>query len=61
MDPDEALSLLREAVREARADLDVQGYVNRGEVEVLLERVEALDDWLSRGGTLPQAWARSTR
>ena len=55
MDPDEALKRLRELTQnvlrlaelgEDNAELGVE----------LAEQVEALDEWISKGGFLPKAW-----
>lgn len=57
MDPNEALRMIREAVELMRetpntiADADTYERVHR-----LMDSVEALDEWLSRGGFLPDAW-----
>lgn len=61
MDPNETLRRLREKVREARADAEVQGYVNLGDAVAVLEYFAALDEWLSKGGFLPEAWRPVTR
>ena len=53
MDPNEALAIIRAAAERYRDDLST-------EVEDLapaLEAFEALDEWLSKGGFLPGAWA----
>ncbi len=50
MDPDKCLEELRELVITAAEAGD--GSFN----EKLLEKFEALDQWLCRGGFLPKAW-----
>ena len=53
MDPDAALLLLRAETQAATEENDA--------VEVLARMVElfqGLDDWLSKGGFLPQDWQR---
>lgn len=57
MDPDEALQQLREALSVAREA--AEGDSNDAEIEAWQEVgdcVEALDDWLSKGGFLPGGW-----
>lgn len=51
MDPDFTLA---EMIREARAD---QSEFHDG-IHRLAELTLALDEWLRRGGFLPQAWER---
>lgn len=48
MDPDKALAELREALQELANDPDAW--------EDVIEKFEALDGWLSKGGFLPKAW-----
>jgi hypothetical protein len=57
MDPNEALRRLRAAIARARQLAD--GDSNDAEIEAwqeVGEYVQALDDWLSKGGFLPNAW-----
>lgn len=55
MDPNQAL----ENIRTARVNLDsVDGDTLTPDVELLLESVNALDVWLSKGGFLPDEWRR---
>jgi hypothetical protein len=69
MDPDETLARIRELVatyneavdeRDAENETvkDYEGYEDTllGVVEVLPGLVEALDEWLSKGGFMPEAW-----
>ncbi|ALF00656.1 hypothetical protein SEA_SLIMJIMMY_145 [Mycobacterium phage SlimJimmy] len=51
MDPNEALALIRQAVK--------SGEENEESVEVglLVDVIGGLDRWLSAGGFLPAAWA----
>lgn len=51
MDPDACLARIREA---AEADR-MQG----PPYDSLAELVQAMDEWLSKGGFLPQAWAEN--
>jgi hypothetical protein len=53
MDPNAALSFIRELATEA---------LNSGDDSLAfkaLERFEELDEWLSRGGFLPTSWAEN--
>lgn len=53
MDPDEALT----RIRETRADLFANGEPYDEEtVRVLLETLDGLDVWLTKGGFPPKAW-----
>lgn len=47
MDPDEALKRIR-----ALYDADHDSYT----AEELIDLIQGLDEWLSRGGFLPKAW-----
>jgi hypothetical protein len=54
VDPNATLARLRELARRC-----VQGaLVDRMETEEMAELFEALDTWITRGGFLPEAWAR---
>ena len=59
MDPDVALEVARESAAGIMAALDSE---NAAEIlmyaEMLAERFQALDEWLTRGGFLPAAWQR---
>lgn len=57
MDPDIILAELRELAEDYR-----HGAVTEAAIETVIERFEALDGWLSKGGFLPFNWreARST-
>lgn len=54
MDPDETLKQIRQLVKE----YNQPGWLDRCDVEQLVELVEALDLWLSKGGFLPAAWRK---
>jgi hypothetical protein len=56
MDPNAALAKIHSILR-AHAGDDVLTLTTE-ETETLFNHIEALDGWLSRGGFLPQAWAR---
>jgi hypothetical protein len=55
MDPN---SNLRDQLNIARSVLAVKGEHSYGAVR-LAELVEALDDWITRGGFLPERWRES--
>lgn len=57
MDPDAALQLVRDGIVELRAA--AEGDSNDAEIEAaheLADAVQALDEWLSKGGFLPADW-----
>lgn len=59
MDPNEALSTLRRAIRDFRlaedaSDADV--YLMLEHAATMAEHFEALDGWLRKGGVLPLSW-----
>lgn len=60
MDPDEALAKLREALQ-----LYYRRYRDKGtgleEADQMADGIEALDDWLSRGGFLPEDWSKNRK
>ena len=62
MDPDTTLAEIRSVLArlaEIRSVLAPVGATDDGSVDDLLglaERVEALDDWVSKGGFLPTDW-----
>lgn len=59
MDPDLALQILREALNVAREA--AEGDSNDVEVEAwqaVGDAFENLDNWLSKGGALPESWWR---
>lgn len=53
MDPNEALNIIRDYVQQCWADGIPLGSAGQ---EDLFEHIVALDNWLSRGGFLPDAW-----
>lgn len=55
MDPDENL---KEQRRIAKSVLDCEGDCDSGDLVRLCELVQALDEWISKGGFLPKRWAR---
>lgn len=61
MDPNEALKGLRRSIKNARESGELED--NEAEYAALqgvFEYAEALDEWLSRGGFLPDAWNQPT-
>lgn len=54
MDPNMTLHELRELCGEALAE---SGNKRADLVDEIAERFDALDQWLSRGGFVPSAWA----
>lgn len=48
MDPDEALRNIRSLIKQATHHSDIAA--------LLMEQFEALDEWLSKGGALPEDW-----
>jgi hypothetical protein len=57
MDPDAALARLRELLAPAAVDA-----LGDDETSAVLDEVcdlfDGLDNWISKGGVLPKAWAR---
>lgn len=60
MDPNAALAELRTLTERclATGDTDPLPPAWIADAVTALERVEALDDWLRHGGSLPDRWAR---
>lgn len=56
MDPNEVLRLIRESVAELR-NSDDDNTLDGSQVGQLVDAIEALDEWLTKGGFLPSAWA----
>jgi hypothetical protein len=54
MDPDECLKQIRDLIMRVNAADDRGDF--EGFAADLAEHVEALDEWLSKGGFLPDAW-----
>lgn len=55
MDPNETLRLMREALEDSSL---LEGDAADRAREDVCEYVRALDEWLTKGGFLPDAWAR---
>ena len=56
MDPNEALKAIRILVKSILSD-ETDGNDGQDLVD-LAEHVQALDEWLSKGGFLPDSWQR---
>ena len=57
MDPNEALKKARAALTACRKANDEGRYDDeRDEAESALSHFEALDEWLTKGGFMPDAW-----
>lgn len=54
MDPDEALRLARRAAEQLHAADTVERQAEAG--TVLAEAFDGLDEWITRGGFLPEPW-----
>lgn len=63
MDPNAALEGIRERVNALTADTDMGGVLTASEfIETALELAHlanSLDEWLSKGGFLPDEWRRN--
>ena len=57
MDPNEALRRIREIV-EKTYDKEMSSASVEEMFNDLVDHFEALDDWLTKGGFLPNAWIR---
>lgn len=58
MDPNDALEQLRDELRRVNYDRGWDGDLYVAGRDAWAEPFEALDNWLSRGGFLPDAWKR---
>lgn len=54
MDPNEALRQLRLTIKQMRVDTDPA--IRQAHADEIAEYFEALDEWLTRGGFLPEDW-----
>ena len=52
MDPNAALAELRKFIDMSGIDISI------GDVIEILDLIEALDEWLTKGGCLPKEWDR---
>lgn len=61
MDPNETLKRIREKCAALRSVWDEEvPLISDGDVRELLELVEALDQRLTKGGSMPRAWERKS-
>lgn len=56
MDPDTTLSIIRELVQSL--DPKYLDYSDGEDVAQLIKAIDSLDEWIIKGGFLPQAWER---
>lgn len=56
MDPNATLVSIREFVQEITTDLDRGEDPDYHDIDGLVDHVNALDEWLSKGGYLPADW-----
>lgn len=61
MDVNKTLATIRECVGELRSQDDDGTLDSDSQTGALLEAIESLDEWLSRGGFLPDAWKENGR
>jgi len=57
MDPNETLRVLRLTIAQMRVDEHPD--IRRAHADEIAEYFEALDEEMSRGGSLPEAWQRN--
>jgi hypothetical protein len=58
MDPDANLAEMRRIIARARERTDYDAVNDAIDLDRLADLAEALDEWLSRGGFLPEAWSK---
>jgi hypothetical protein len=59
MDPNATLAAIRQAIADVNGAQPGDSIAHFQEASLrLAEHVEVLDEWLTRGGFLPYAWAR---
>ena len=58
MDPDANLTELRRRTAEYRYRSDLALRMDETDSDRIVELLAALDEWLTRGGLLPQEWAQ---
>jgi hypothetical protein len=58
MDPNLTLRALRALAAKVLYDWENGNRVDRDAVRALAERFEYLDEWISRGGFLPEPWTK---
>ena len=58
MDPEANLEEQRRLVKSINKARDNEQDVDQDDIHRLAELVEALDEWISRGGFLPSPWSK---
>jgi hypothetical protein len=53
MDPDAALAQIRELI----ADQQTHNELNDTDTDRLVELIDSLDEWMTKGGFLPTEWS----
>jgi hypothetical protein len=61
MDPDANLKEQRELVRDIRRYIENEGRAPTDDTDRLVDLVEALDEWIVKGGFLPRDWRQWER
>jgi hypothetical protein len=56
MDPNETLKQLRELIQVPQYGPSLTAFDRAERFDLLVDYIEALDGWLSKGGFLPDAW-----
>ena len=56
MDPNATLAELRRLIREYQYRSDMLLRIDDEHADPIIERIGALDEWLTKGGFLPDAW-----
>jgi hypothetical protein len=56
MDPNANLREIRELVKSGNATNDAGNDIGAHDASRMVELVEALDEWITRGGFLPDRW-----
>lgn len=56
MDPSAALNIIRERMADVLASETDDGFTDGDAIATLVEYLQGLDEWLSRGGFLPRDW-----
>ncbi len=59
MDPNATLAELRRFIREYQYRSDMLLRIDHEDTDPIVERIVALDEWLTKGGFLPHDWLMS--
>lgn len=59
MDPNETLRITRDEIKKASNARTTEEYSDHA--SAAMDAMEALDEWLSKGGFLPEPWKRKER